>query len=50
MTVENIEQEYITLQQQIRNVLIQKETIKLQLGRNRFGFRRAGKLKRRECL
>ena len=31
MTVENIEQEYITLQQQIRNVLIQKETIKLQL-------------------
>jgi len=31
MTVENLEQEYIALQQQIRNVLIQKETIKLQL-------------------
>ena len=31
MTVEALEQEYITLQQQIRNVLIQKETIKLQL-------------------
>ena len=31
MTVENLEQEYLSLQQQIRNVLIQKETIKLQL-------------------
>jgi prefoldin beta subunit len=31
MTDENIEQEYLILQQQLRNVLIQKETIKLQI-------------------
>jgi prefoldin beta subunit len=31
MTDESIEQEYLILQQQLRNVLIQKETIKLQI-------------------
>jgi len=31
MTDENIQQEYLILQQQLRNVLIQKETIKLQI-------------------
>ena len=31
MTDESIQQEYIILQQQLRNVLIQKEAIKLQI-------------------
>jgi prefoldin beta subunit len=31
MTDESIQQEYLILQQQLRNVLIQKETIKLQI-------------------
>jgi prefoldin beta subunit len=31
MTDENIQQEYLILQQQLRNVLIQKEAIKLQI-------------------
>ena len=31
MAVENIEQEYLLLQQQLRNVVIQKEALKLQI-------------------
>jgi prefoldin beta subunit len=45
MTGENVEQEYLALQQQLRNVLIQKEALKLQIAEIDSALEELGKYK-----